>query len=223
MAGIPRGVRNNNPGNIDRIAGTKWQGAADDQSSDKRFVVFKAPEWGIRAIAKTILTYKSAYKIKTVRGIINRWAPPVENNTTAYINAVARKLGVKPNEAIDVDSCEIMFPLVEAIIAHECNGYKYPDKVVLEGLRRAGVHDVKPRPLFAQTEVKAQLGAVGSLVAGGGLAASEHAPAIKSWADKLSDFTGSPLIQAIVTGLLTLAGVLVLVGLASKAWKQKTL
>ena len=31
MASIPRGVRNHNPGNIDRHAETKWQGAADDQ------------------------------------------------------------------------------------------------------------------------------------------------------------------------------------------------
>lgn len=226
-----RGIRNNNPGNIDRHADTKWQGAAADQSGDKRFVVFKAPEWGIRAIVKTLLTYQSAYGIKTIRGVINRWAPPNDfnpndtgpkkNDTTAYINAVARAVGVKPTEVIQIDSCEIMFPLVNAIIAHENSGYKYPDKVVLEGMRRAGVHDVKPQPLFSQTAFKAQVGAGASLVAGGGLTVAEYAPAVKSWADKLSDFTGSPIIQHIATGLISLAGILVLIGLVSKVLKQR--
>jgi hypothetical protein len=88
MTDQPRGIRNNNPGNIDRNT-TKWQGMADDQSSDPRFVVFKTPQAGIRALAKILLTYQNHDGLKTVRGIIGRWAPAVENNTSAYVAAVA--------------------------------------------------------------------------------------------------------------------------------------
>lgn len=217
-----RGVRNNNPGNIDRTA-TPWQGAAADQSGDERFVVFKTPEYGIRALVKTLLTYQNVHGIKTLQGIINRWAPPVENNTKAYIAAVARACGVKPTEPIQIDSCEVMFPLVNAIIAHENAGYRYPDKTVLEGMRRAGVHDVKPKGLFAGGEMKALAGVAVTSVAGAGSSVAEHAPTIKGWANQLSDFAGSPLIQWIATGLITLAGVLALIGIISKAINRSKL
>jgi len=39
---IPRGIRNHNPGNIEK--GDPWQGLAADQSGDPRFAVFAAPE-----------------------------------------------------------------------------------------------------------------------------------------------------------------------------------
>ena len=54
-----RGIRNNNPGNIDRNA-TKWQGMADKQD-DPRFIVFTSPQYGIRAMARVLLTYQSKY------------------------------------------------------------------------------------------------------------------------------------------------------------------
>ena len=93
-----RGIRNNNPGNIRLGAG--WQGMADEQT-DHDFVVFKAPEWGIRAIAKILLS-DARNGITNVRGIINRWAPPVENNTDAYIAAVSNQLQVNPDQYIDI-------------------------------------------------------------------------------------------------------------------------
>lgn len=212
-----RGVRNCNPGNIDRNA-TRWQGMADDQSSDPRFIVFKAPEWGIRAMARTLMTYQDRHACNTVRKIIDRWAPPVENNTEAYIKAVAKAVGVKPGEPIDVDRIDVMLPLVKAIIAHENAGYSYPESVVLDGLHKAGVADAKPKPLVAQKAFVAQCAAGVSLI---GASAAEYAVPIKTTADKLSDFTGSPIIQHVVTILLTVAGLCVLAGIASTVLKQR--
>ncbi len=80
----PRGVRNHNPGNIERDARTRWQGQAARQS-DPRFVVFTAPEWGIRAMARVLITYQDRHGCNTVAKIINRWAPPGENATSAYV------------------------------------------------------------------------------------------------------------------------------------------
>lgn len=212
-----RGIRNNNPGNIDRNA-TKWQGMADDQSGDPRFIIFKAPEWGIRAIARLLLTYQNQHKLRTVRKLINRWAPPVENDTDAYVEAVARKVGVDPDERIEIDDCAVMLPLVKAIITHENGRNPYSDTKILEGLRLAGVHDVKPKPLVKQNTFVAQA-LTGVSVAGAGIA--EFAEPTKKAANQLADFTGSPLIQHAVTGMLTLAGLCVLAGIISAWLKQR--
>ena len=79
--GAPRGVRNNNPGNI--IAGDTWLGRT---GTDGKYVKFKAPEYGIRAMGRVIRTYRKQHKINTISSIIKRWAPPSENKTQKYIN-----------------------------------------------------------------------------------------------------------------------------------------
>lgn len=112
-----RGIRNNNPGNI-RKSATAWQGLSADQS-DPAFFRFDAMEYGIRAIVKILQTYQGTYGLNTVRKIINRWAPPVENNTDAYVSYVAARLGVSPDSAISVNDGNTVFALVRAIIAQE--------------------------------------------------------------------------------------------------------
>lgn len=131
--GTPRGIRNNNPGNIDRT-GDKWQGMAADQSGDDRFVVFVAPHWGIRALVKVLLSYRRKYGIKTVRGIIDRWAPPVENNTAAYIDQVAKACGVEPDDTIDIQNKAVLRVLVTSIIQHENGQQPYGPAVIDLGI-----------------------------------------------------------------------------------------
>lgn len=148
----PRGIRNNNPGNI--RWGALWQGLVPaEQRTDKDFCQFIAPAWGIRAIAVTLITYQDQRRapdgspIDSVREIIERWAPSVENDTNAYVNAVASTLGVGADDpTVSVHEYATMLPLVRAIIRHE-NGVPpkgdWYDAVTLdEGLRLAGV--VKP-------------------------------------------------------------------------------
>ena len=48
---LPRGIRNNNPGNIRH--GANWQGLnPKGRDIDSAFCVFTAPIYGIRALAK---------------------------------------------------------------------------------------------------------------------------------------------------------------------------
>lgn len=138
MTSVPRGIRNHNPGNIDRT-GEKWQGMAADQSGDKRFVVFTAPEWGIRALAKVLRNYGKKYNIRTVQGVISRWAPANENDTAAYVAQVARAIGVKPGDSINLEAPSVLLPLVTAIIRHENGQQPYAEAVIREGIRRAFV------------------------------------------------------------------------------------
>lgn len=144
LPSTPRGIRNYNPGNIERNT-TRWQGMAQDQSSDPRFIVFSHPVWGIRAIARTLITYQDKYQLRTVRRIIQRWAPDQENDTNAYVASVCKRLGAGPDEALDVYDYRTMLELVRAIVRHENgpgplpDGDWYGEALLAEGLALAGI------------------------------------------------------------------------------------
>ncbi len=132
----PRGIRNNNPGNIDRTA-EKWQGMAADQSSDSRFVVFSAPVWGLRALAKVLLSYQRKHGLRTPAAIIGRWAPPVENDTGAYVRQVAKALGVGVGDQIDLQQPDTLQRILPAIVQHENGQQPYPAALIAEAVRLA--------------------------------------------------------------------------------------
>ncbi|MGV7185697.1 structural protein P5 [Xanthomonas axonopodis] len=137
----PRGVRNNNPGNIDRT-GVAWQGedrTAAARAREARFAVFDTPEYGFRALVKTLLTYQRKHDLRTVRGIINRWAPPVENDTGAYVREVAKALGVELDQRINVEAPATAFQLAKAIARHENGGNFWGDAVIWDGVELAGI------------------------------------------------------------------------------------
>lgn len=132
----PRGIRNHNPGNIDRN-NTSWDGMAAGQT-DPRFVVFKAPEYGIRALTKVLLTYQRKHDLNTVAEIIGRWAPPSENDTGAYAAHVAARIGIGVDDPINLAQDEArLIALVKAIIAHENANYAYPEDIVRTGVALA--------------------------------------------------------------------------------------
>ena len=134
----PRGVRNNNPGNIDYNPANQWQGQLKrDPAIEKRFARFDTPENGIRALGKLLLTYQRKHGLKTVKAIISRWAPSVENDTVAYVRAVEANTSSKPGAEVDLAQPKVMSGFVKAIIHHENAGYSYPDAVLAEGVRRA--------------------------------------------------------------------------------------
>lgn len=133
----PRGVRNNNPGNIDYNKANKWQGQLPPiPAIETRFARFDTPENGIRALTKLLLTYQNKHGLKTVKAIISRWAPSVENDTAAYVRAVEFNTGTKPGAEINLRDPAVMKGFVRAIIRHENAGYEYPKDIIDEGVRR---------------------------------------------------------------------------------------
>ena len=149
---IARGLRLSNPGNI-RLGGAKWQGLADDQP-DPDFCTFKSPQFGIRAMCRVILSYNSR-GINTVRGIINTWAPPVENDTGAYVTDVAHRCQVSADDVLDVDSADVMRGLLKAIVWHENGSNPYPDSTYDDAMRLAGVSDLEAPPITQTKTFKA--------------------------------------------------------------------
>lgn len=133
---IPRGVRQNNFGNIRH--GDPWRGLTPDQP-DPDFARFESPEYGIRAMAKILVNYKKKYGVDTIREAISRWAPPVENDTDAYVDHVCDRVGFGPDDKIDLENRILLCRVISAIVRHE-NGRKEDgsDWVTAEQIR-AGV------------------------------------------------------------------------------------
>lgn len=133
----PRGIRNNNPGNI--RWGDDWKGLVPkDQRTDKSFCQFTTPEYGIRAMIIILRNYQRKYGLDTVSGIIKRWAPPNENNTQAYINSVAQATGVTPDQRIDTNDSRFMIKLLQAIIKHENGNQPYSPDTFDRAVEQAG-------------------------------------------------------------------------------------
>lgn len=131
----PRGIRNNNPGNI-RKSAINWKG--ETPGSDPDFETYLTPEDGIRAMTRILLNYQATHGLQTVRQIINRWAPPVENDTGAYVMHVAEACMVDADEPLYLaEDPALLEAMVATIIRHENGQQPYPLATIREGVGRA--------------------------------------------------------------------------------------
>ena len=113
---MARGLRNCNPLNIRRVAGTTWKGQRAEQT-DYGFVQFRTIEWGLRAAFVLLRTYSAKYRANCVRDIVTRWAPPTENDTERYIRNVCLWTGFGGLQRLT----ECDWPtLVRAMARQEC-------------------------------------------------------------------------------------------------------
>ena len=126
----PRGIRNNNPGNI-RATGDQWQGMTGADAAG--FVQFAAPVYGVRAMARILTSYARQGHV-TVRQIITRWAPPTENDTDSYVTHAADALGL----SADAPVTERHWPdLIAVMIQHENGQQPYAEALIREGVQIA--------------------------------------------------------------------------------------
>lgn len=133
---MSRGIRNNNPGNIRKVAGITWlgQGVPNGEFTDPDFVQFTDPTYGIRAIVRIMRSYERQ-GLNTIGEAIDRWAPPNENNSAAYVNAVCQDCSLEADDIVDLNS--IMPQLVKAIIRHENGSQPYTDDQINQGIALA--------------------------------------------------------------------------------------
>lgn len=111
---VPKGLRNHNPGNLRYVASVQWNGQVGDDGTG--YAVFDTDEHGVRALGHQLQTY-AGRGLTSVTEIISTYAPSNENDTQAYIADVAQRVGVDPNEPLDVYA--LLPQLVDAIIHHE--------------------------------------------------------------------------------------------------------
>jgi hypothetical protein len=99
----PAPVRNNNPGAM--MPGGKLAQYPDMQT-------------GLKALDDNLTNY-GKQGVNTVSGVISKWAPPNENDTQAYIKDVSQRLGISPNQKIDLSNPLQRQALSTAISLHE--------------------------------------------------------------------------------------------------------
>lgn len=110
---ISRGLRNCNPGNI-RLGSFSYKGEKV-KSSDSAFRQFESMEWGYRAMFVLLHTYALKYRCNTLREMISRYAPPIENHTESYIRRVAHATHLAPDEKISTTNGAVMTAVVAAM------------------------------------------------------------------------------------------------------------
>lgn len=139
MPTIAKGVRNNNPTNLRHVPANKWQGLASPPADKDGFCIFISPAYGIRAGALNIIAYQDRYTVRTIRALVERWAPWSENNVEAYIASVEKRTGFDRDKRLDFHLYEHLRPVIVAMIRHECGSLPYTSAVIDQGLMLAGI------------------------------------------------------------------------------------
>lgn len=105
----------NNPGNIRYSPNVKWFGQGAPTLNG--FCTFLMPMWGVRAMIMCLTAYHRHDQCNTLGEIINRWAPPSENDTAKYIADVEHRTGMTADQ--NVNYPDDLPKLIAAIIYHE--------------------------------------------------------------------------------------------------------
>lgn len=123
----PRGIRNNNPGNL-KVSSNSWLGKVPyEQNQDfdcrtgqvtRTFEQFTSYKYGIRALVKLLVNYMEQKRLTTISQIINRYAPGTENDPSSYINFVSNYTGISPHSPLS-PSRETLLLLSKAIAKNE--------------------------------------------------------------------------------------------------------
>ena len=134
----PISIRNNNPGNI-KLSGDIWDGSV--KGGEGGFVKFESPEMGARAMAKLLGNYQTKHGLNTVGSMINRWAPPSENDTATYASTVASRMGVGVDDVIDFSKNRghlksMMRHMIDYEGGNPAKTY-YTDKIINSGVNLA--------------------------------------------------------------------------------------
>lgn len=127
-----RNWRNNNPGNLNYGDFAKKHKAI---GTDGRFAVFPTYEDGRKA-KESLLFEGSGYKNLDISRAIARYAPPSENNTTNYVNTVAKAAGVPastPLSSLNSSQRQSMLNSMEKV-----EGFKVGKEEVLKA-RKGGL------------------------------------------------------------------------------------
>lgn len=88
--------------------------------------------YGYRAMFVLLNSYQRRHKLSTIREMLMRYAPPSENQTTSYIDFVARRTGIDADAPLDTCSERDMVPIVAAMSEIE-NGVAASFDEVAEG------------------------------------------------------------------------------------------
>lgn len=129
----PVGIRNNNPGNLRT---TQFTGNIGQDKNG--YAIFDTPEAGIRATAKNLIAQQDKHGLYTLNEIIEKWAPASDNNNPqAYAATVAKAVGVKPDERINLKDPETLQRTMAAMFRVENGDQPYSGEQIAAGATAA--------------------------------------------------------------------------------------
>jgi len=127
------GLRNNNPGCLKRDENSTPYRGEIVPTNDPPWRQFESKAYGYRAMFHLILIrYIIDYNINTIRGIMNRYAPPTENDTLAYIDFVSLRTGIDADEVIKAGDTDVILDFGRAITKME-NGVEPDESALMQG------------------------------------------------------------------------------------------
>lgn len=203
--------RNANPGNIKHSPANKWLGLTEVQPGERGFCRFTAPTYGVRALGILIQNYRDKHGCNTVTKIMERYAPPAENDVFRYAEFVSNHLGVLPDDALTFDY-DCYYKLVDAIHRYEA-GYSWlTEAQIAKGLVMAGI---EPTPRIMRTTFRSGGSRTLSGSAGVGISAAlaEASDTIGGRLQEFAPFLNSDTVTWFATGLFAL-------GLVTIVWAR---
>jgi len=142
------GQRINNPFNIRQYD----QGFLGESGEDSGFVSFEDPMYGVRAADRVLTTYGTKRGINTIRGLINRFAPPSENDTRNYVNYISGQLGIDPDAEVDLSDPEMRARILSPMAMMESRSEYSPGQIT-EMIEMANAPRQELRPLVPDVQL----------------------------------------------------------------------
>ncbi|MCB5318617.1 hypothetical protein LH413_14060 [Yersinia massiliensis] len=128
----PRGIRNNNPGNLNYVG---QRGAEKEGGPNGRFAVFQSMTNGVAALYKQLNLYFQR-GTNTIESIVKKYAPASDgNNVKAYVSSLMKATGKGANDILSAEDTQGMFALIKGIINHENGAGFVPDHQIAQGIQ----------------------------------------------------------------------------------------
>lgn len=127
----PRGISNNNPGNIVKSS-VPWEGKV--HGSDPVFETFSVPQDGINAMAKLLLNYQKDHFLTTIEDIIKRWSA---TDQAAYAQNIGVLMGTDKTAPVNLTFQPSLIVFMAGIIQQENGEQPYPLTMLAFAAQRA--------------------------------------------------------------------------------------
>jgi len=126
-----RGIETNNPGNLRPVTPGIYKGFEGAVGIEDGFLRFRRPIDGIRAIVINLKIYRSRHKIRTIRGVANRWLSKegTPQDKLKYAEFISDKTGFRIDKKLDFSDAIVLEKLTRAIIHYENGRDPYPAKL----------------------------------------------------------------------------------------------
>lgn len=134
--GLPRGIRNKNPGNLKTSPDYAWKGqvGADPQG----FCRFSHPLYGLRALGITAYNYVHLNGVKTLNEFFQRYSPTPTGRWADYARYVGDAAGVEPDAPIELDIHA--WEYMHAVVMFENGTCPYPTCLLYRAITASHVH-----------------------------------------------------------------------------------